>query len=84
MSTSTSDDTAAEATTARHGRLNIKINPSTSHALRQLSTDDATPTEVVRRAVALMKLVDDKRREGKHLEFVTDDDKIRERLEFLF
>jgi hypothetical protein len=82
----TTETTAAttDTTAARHGRLNIKINATTSQALRQLSDDDATPTEVIRRAVALMKLVDDKRREGKAIEFVSGDGKSRERLELLY
>ncbi|MEZ0163173.1 hypothetical protein AB2L27_00165 [Kineococcus sp. LSe6-4] len=68
----------------RSGRLNIRINAATSEALKQLSADDATPTEVVRRAVALLKLVEDRRREGLSVEFVDGDGHRQGRLELLY
>lgn len=68
----------------RYGRLNIRINAATSAALKQLSADDVSSTEVIRRAVALLKLVEDRRSEGLGVEFVDADGKRQGRLELLY
>jgi hypothetical protein len=75
---------AETAAAGRYGRLNVRLNSATAHALQQLASDDATPTEVVRRAIALLKLVDDRRSQGLHVEFVDEEGKRQGRLELLY
>lgn len=71
MSVKTEAETTA---TSRYGRLNIKINENTSRTLRHMmERDEATATEVVRRAVALLDLVSEEIRAGKRLELVSED-----------
>jgi hypothetical protein len=69
----------------KYGRLNIRINAATSAAIKALGEpDDTSPTEVIRRAVALLKLVDDRRKEGLSVWFVDPDGKRQARLELLY
>ena len=69
---------------SRHGRLNIKISEDTSRALKALSTQhETTATDVVRRAVALLALVDEENRAGRTVEIVSPGGG-RERLRLLW
>lgn len=72
------------AASRNSGRLNVRINDDTARALTNLVVGDRSATEVVRRALALLDLVEQEQRDGKHLELVSSDNKSRERIRVLY
>lgn len=61
-------------------RLNIDIHITTAHALRELSeANGVTQTEIVRRAIAILKLLEEESARGMEIQLVdpADTSKIR-------
>lgn len=82
---STTTETAQEHTAVRNsGRLSVRINDDTAEAMSRLVVRDRNATEVVRRALALLDLVEQEARDGKHLELVSRDGKTRQELRLLY
>jgi predicted transcriptional regulator len=58
-------------------RLSVNINDETADALKELAKDRGTSvTDIVRRAVAIYKFVEDETGSGKSLQLVDDDDRV--------
>lgn len=54
-------------------RLSVNVNDETASALRELADRrDVSITDIVRRAVAVYKFVEDETSEGKQLQLVDD------------
>ena len=83
---STTTETSFEPTPVRSGggRLSVRINDDTADAMARLVVRDRNATEVVRRALALLDLVEQESRDGKHLELVSRDGKTRQELRLLY
>lgn len=58
-------------------RLSVNINDETAQALKELATRRGTSvTEIVRRAVAVYKFVEDEVGQGKTLQLVDKNDRV--------
>lgn len=56
-------------------RLSINVSPATAQTLRELAAAKSTTvTEVIRRAVAVLKLLEDEQNEGTELQLVRKSD----------
>ncbi len=67
----------------RTGRISVRINEDTAEAMSRLIVRDVNATEVVRRAIALLDVIDQERAKGKEVELVADDGE-RQRLRFMY
>lgn len=75
-----SDDRTREATAdnaeAEIVRLSVNLNVDSARALREYAaTNHVSATEAVRRAIAVLKYVDDERRSGRAIQSVDDEKK---------
>lgn len=71
-------------TAPNSGRISVRINDDTARAMTNLVIRDRSATEVVRRAIAVLDLVERMEAEGKRMEFVSADGKTRERVRLLW
>ncbi|MBA3518484.1 MAG: CopG family transcriptional regulator [Rhizobiales bacterium] len=58
-------------------RLNIVLSRDVAAALDEMAVaTDSTKTEVIRRAIGLMKLAHEEKRKGRHLGFTSSSEKL--------
>ena len=66
-------------------RLNLQVSPELNQVLETIAEDSSTSkADVIRQAVALMKIAHQAKRNGKHLGWVTDADKLDTEIVGLF
>lgn len=70
-------------TIPKTARLSVRMNLQTVAALERLTDDEVTATEVVRRAFALLDVIQTARNAGKDVELVNADG-VRELLKFMY
>ena len=67
-------DTETDRSRKNMERLSVNISPITAQALREIASAKATTvTEVIRRAVAVLKLLEDEQEKGNQVHLVDQD-----------